>query len=112
MCLTKTRLRRNTSDSATALEALQKCRRVQADRKNETAEGEAMWSCLFFLFLFLTTTDVVIPGCITAEPHICGRDFEPLARGLKQHHFHKPLLSLLPFCRQLMQMLRVMSCTR
>lgn len=54
MCLTKTCLYQNTSDSATALEALQ---RMQADRKNETGKGKAMWSCLF-----LTTTDVVIPA--------------------------------------------------
>lgn len=107
MCITKTWLYRNISASATALEALQKCCRVQADRKNETGKGKAMWSCLFF-----DNNRCCNPCGITVKAHICGRDVESLARGLKQHHFHKPLLQLLPFCNQLMQMLRVMLCTR
>lgn len=100
MCLTKTCLYRNTSDSATALEALQ---RMQADRKNETCKGKAMWSCLFF-----DNNRCCNPSCITVKAHICSQDFALLARGLKQCYFHKPLLSLLQLCSHFMQMFHVM----
>lgn len=79
MCLTKTWLHRNTSQPITAaLEALQKCCRVQPVRKNETGKGKAILS-----FFFCDNDRCYNPGCITVKAHICGREVEPLAEGFK-----------------------------
>lgn len=121
MCFAETWLHRNTSDSATALEALQKRCGVQADRRNKSGRGKSdvvlnpptqpPLPLSFSFFFFFDNNRCCNPGCVTAKACICGWDDEPLARGLKQQYFHKPLLSLLPFRSRLMQMLRVMSPT-
>ena len=41
MCFAETWLHRNTSDSATAMEALQKRCGVQADRRNKSGRGKS-----------------------------------------------------------------------
>jgi len=66
-------------------------------------EGKVMWFLSLSSFFWGTTTDVVILVCITGKAYICGRDVEPVAGGLKQHPFYKPLLSLLTACSLLMQ---------
>ena len=105
--LTRTWLHGNTSESATALKALQ---RVHSDRKNEAVMGKAMLSCLFSSFF--DNNRCCNPSCITVKAHICSQDVTAdmclLARALKQHYFHKPLLSMLLSRSQFTQMLHVM----